>query len=168
MRRLLFALPFIAACCVSNAQVLHGGGRLSDDDREFMTKAAQGGRGEVELGKLAVRKGHSSRIRSFGSRMVSDHTKANRDLMRLAANYGVSLPSTMAPDEQDLYGQLRNMNGRDFDRAYAGHMLEDHQKDVADFDSERTQAKSPALRAFASRTLPTLRKHLKLAQSLGK
>jgi len=42
-----------------------------------MKKAAQGGMGEVMLGKLATAKGDSSDIKMYGQHMVTDHTKAS-------------------------------------------------------------------------------------------
>jgi putative membrane protein len=44
-------------------------------------------------------------------------------------------------------------------------MLDDHQKDVADFEKAAKSAKDADVKDFAARTLPTLQSHLQLAQS---
>jgi len=39
-----------------------------------------------------------------------------------------------------------------------------HRKDIAAFEAEAAHADDPDLRAFAARTLPTLRAHLQMAE----
>jgi putative membrane protein len=65
---------------------------LSSADRDFIMKAADGGRAEVELGQLAVSKASNSDVKAFAQRMVDDHGKANNELMQLAQTKGVTLP----------------------------------------------------------------------------
>jgi putative membrane protein len=45
------------------------------------------------------------------------------------------------------------------------HMVADHKKDIAEFEKEASSGKDPEIKAFAAKTLPTLREHLKLAQA---
>jgi len=41
-------------------------------------------------------------------------------------------------------------------------MLDDHVKDVAAFEKESTSGTDPDVKAFATKTLPTLKQHLKM------
>ncbi len=66
---------------------------LSVKDKTFMKKAARGGMMEVAMGKLAEQNGQSDDVKSFGKRMVTDHSKANDELKSIAAKKGVKLPS---------------------------------------------------------------------------
>ena len=59
-----------------------------------------------------------------------------------------------------------DMSGEDFDHAYMLDMVRDHTKDVAAFRTEAKTAKDPAIKNFASQTLPTLEEHLKQAKSI--
>lgn len=52
-----------------------GQNSLSTTDQQFVTKAAQGGLAEVQLGQLASQKASSSAVKQFGQRMVTDHTQ---------------------------------------------------------------------------------------------
>ena len=63
--------------------------KLQRTDRNFITKAAAGGRAEVELGRLAQGKASSDVVKQFGLRMVEDHGAANQELMQLAENKGM-------------------------------------------------------------------------------
>ena len=66
---------------------------LSAKDKTFMKKAAKGGMMEVAMGKLAEQNGQSEDVKSFGKRMVTDHSKANDELKSIATQKNVKLPS---------------------------------------------------------------------------
>ena len=60
----------------------------SAKDKTFMKKAAKGGMMEVAMGKLADQNGQSEDVKSFGKRMVTDHSKANEELKSIAEKKG--------------------------------------------------------------------------------
>jgi Predicted outer membrane protein len=136
------------------------------DDNDFMTEAAQGGMAEVELGKLAASKATSPEVKKFGQQMVTDHTKANNDLKALAAKKGMKLPAEVDSEAKSTMEDLKGRTGADFDKEYVENMYEDHKKDVADFQDEAKNASDPDVKAFASKTLPTLQKHLDMITAI--
>jgi len=137
-------------------------------DHKFVMDAAKGGLAEVELGKLAQDKGSSDQVKNFGKRMVDDHSKANDELQTLAKNKNITLPSDLDPKDKALKDRLSKLSGPAFDRAYMSAMLTDHRKDVNEFKMESTNGKDPDVKAFASKTLPTLEDHQNLAQQAEK
>jgi putative membrane protein len=143
-----------------------GMGNMSSADHEFVMDAAMGGLMEVELGRIAAQKGMSESVKQFGQRMVDDHSKANEELMTLAQSKGITLPTALDEKHQKDVTKLSAMSGADFDRAYSKMMLSDHNKDVKDFEKESTKGADADLKAFASKTLPTLQEHLQMAQAL--
>jgi putative membrane protein len=137
---------------------------LSSQDRKFIEEAAKGGMMEVHMGHMAVEHGMSAAVKSFGQRMVTDHGKANDELTALAKKKGITLP----PDDPKMAesSSLAKKNGADFDRAYAKDMVEDHQKDISEFEKEASSGSDPDVKSWASKTLPTLRSHLTEAKAL--
>jgi len=133
-------------------------------DQAWVTKVAQGGMAEVELGKLATEKAASDEVKKFGQRMVDDHSKANNELKTLAQNKKITLPADIGPKEKALRDRLTKLSGAAFDRAYMQAMLADHRQDVPEFRKEANTGKDPDVKAFAAKTLPTLEEHLKLAE----
>ena len=121
---------------------------------------------EVELGRVAAQKGTNDAVKQFGQRMVDDHSKANTELMSVASSKGVTLPTELDAKHKAELTKFSNMSATVFDRAYSKEMLDDHVKDVAAFDKESTKGTDADLKAFATRTLPTLQDHLKLAKAL--
>src|SRR2546429_4055644 len=139
-------------------------GQVSAADASFMKKAAAGGIAEVEMGKLAQDKASSADVKAFGKRMVDDHSKANDELKSLASQKGVDVPSEPGAKEKADMARLSKLSGAEFDRAYMKEMVNDHKKDVAEFQKESQSAKDADLKSWAGKTLPTLKEHLKMAQ----
>jgi putative membrane protein len=137
-------------------------------DRAFIEKAAAGGLAEVELGKLASGQASSSDVKKFGEMMVTDHSKANSQLMQIADAQQATPPKTLRPKDQAFYDRLSKMSGDEFDRAYMAHMVEDHEKDVAEFQKASTTASDASLKKFAADTLPVLQKHLQDARQVSR
>src|SRR4051812_7632270 len=147
----------------SAASMQKGGG-----DHMFVTKAAQGGMAEVELGKLASDKASNDQVKQFGQKMVDDHGKANDELKSIAQKKNITLPTDLSTKDKALKDRLSKLSGPAFDRAYMQAMLKDHRTDVNEFRMESQPGSDPDVKAFASKTLPTLESHLKLAQDDGK
>ena len=145
--------------------------QVGSADTTFAQKAAQGGMAEVKLGQLAVQNGSSDQVKQFGQRMVDDHSKAGDELKALAAQENITLPMGLNAKDQALVDRLQNMKGAAFDKAYMRDMVKDHQADIADFQKEANSGADARLKSFATRTLPTLQEHLRMAketsQSVG-
>ncbi len=135
-------------------------------DSHFVAEAASGGLAEVELGKMAQQKASSDKVKQFGQRMVTDHSKANDQLKQVAQQENLTLPTTMNAKDQATVTRLSALSGAEFDKAYMKDMLADHKKDVANFQKEANSGKDPGVKNFASQTLPVLQEHLKMVEDL--
>jgi len=133
---------------------------------DFSVKAASGGMMEVQPGKVAQDRAVSQRVKDFGAMMVSDHSKANDDLMARAKSLNIVLPPAPGADEQKMIDQLSKKTGRDFDKAYMDMMLDDHKKDIAEFKKAAEKCTNSSIKDFASQALPVLEKHLDSAQAI--
>jgi putative membrane protein len=158
-------LMSLAACLliVTGGMATRVAAAPADDD--FVMKAAQAGKMEVELGRLAAKKGRSAAVKSFGRRMVTDHTAAGNKLEILAAKKHISLPTEMDPEAHEAMQRLTALSGNAFDRAYMEIMVGDHEKAIAEFEMESTGGTDADIKAFAGKTLPTLKTHLRVARA---
>ncbi len=136
-------------------------------DQTFATQAARDGLAEVQLGQLAVEHAASPDVKQFGQRMVDDHGKANRELMALAEQKGIKVPTALDRKHQRAAARLATLHGAAFDRAYMQQMVQDHEADVKRFRTEAQQGTDPELKRFAATTLSTLEAHLDMARSLA-
>src|SRR6266446_5053129 len=125
---------------------------LSEKDKTFMKKAAKGGTMEVWMGNLAEKNGQSDDVKSFGKRMVTDHSKANDELKSIAAQKGVTLPGKEPTLKWDS------------DKVYVNMMVKDHEKDLAEFQEEAKTGSDPEVKKFAEDTAKVVQEHLDLAK----
>jgi len=139
---------------------------LNPDDRTFVEKAAVGGKAEVELGQLALQKAQNDQVKQFAQRMVTDHSQANSELVSMGDKMSLTLPTELDKEHQDIKDKLSKLSGAKFDKEYMKAMVDDHQKDVNEFQKASSNAINSDVKAFAAKTLPTLQQHLDLAKSI--
>ena len=137
-------------------------------DATFVKKAADGGMAEVSLAKLAQEKASNADVKSFAAKLEKDHSQANDDLKELASKKSITLPTEPSKNHKALHDKLAKLSGAEFDKAYVAAMLEDHQKDVREFSRVASSNGDADVKAFASKTLPTLKEHLQQVQDLSK
>ena len=135
-------------------------------DQTFVLDAASGGLMEVDLGKMTATNASSAKVKEFGKMMVTDHTKANNELKAIAAKKNITVPPAPAAKEQANIDELKAKKGADFDQAYVDMMVTDHKEDISKFEDEAKNGKDPDVKAFASKTLPVLNKHLQHIQMI--
>jgi putative membrane protein len=62
---------------------------------------------------------------------------------------------------------LQSLTGGQFDQVYLSDMAGDHTQAVSEFETASQSLSDPNLKKFATKTLPTLQKHSKMAQELN-
>lgn len=140
---------------------------VTGGDLAFMNDAAPGGMAEVELGKMAASKAQNAEVKAFGQKMVEDHSKAGEELKQMAAQKKVTLPPDVLPAHKQLMEKLSKLSGADFDKEYVAAMVEAHEKDVAAFENVSKTAADADVKAFATKTLPTLKMHLEMIKAMA-
>ena len=135
------------------------GGSLDKKDMKFVTMAAQGGMTEVMAGKTAEKKGMSATVKEFGAMMVKDHEKANAELKKIAMSKGVTPPPALDAKHTEELEAVSKKEGAAFDAAYLASQEKDHKATIELFEMEAKEGQDPELKAFATKTLPTLKMH---------
>jgi putative membrane protein len=134
--------------------------KMSQKDVNFIQKAAGGGAQEIANGKMAQTQAKSAEVKSIAARMVADHTRANNELTALAKQKGVTFNTAGV--------KAQNLGAGDFDRTYLKLSEEVHRSTIADFERAAKSSDDSQLRAWAAKTLPTLKQHLAMIQSAEK
>ena len=154
---------FAAALAVSASLV--AGSAYAASNAAFLKTAIQGDNAEIQMGQLAEQKGGTQNVRQFGQTLVTDHTKAKDQAMSVAQQLGVKAPSGIPAAAHKEYQKLQGMSGASFDREFASFMVKDHRKVINQFQRQ-AKSGSKATAALATKQLPTLRKHLQMAERL--
>lgn len=154
--------------CVALSTLLGSAGiaaAATSSDQTFMTKAIQGDMAEVQMGQLAQQKGGNQDVKSFGQMLVNDHQANEQKADKVASQIGVTPPASPSAKQQAAYQRLSKLSGAVFDRAFARAMVTDHKKNIAQFRREARGGHN-AVAQYAAQTLPTLRKHLRVAEQI--
>ena len=138
----------------------------ADTDRDFVMKASAAGLAEVNLGSMAAKQATNADVKKFGQNVVADHNKVNRELLRIADRKRFTPARAMDDTHRQLANRLAQLRGADFDRQFMGQIVKDHKEAIALFENEAKNGNDKDLKEFASKTLPALREHLKMAESL--
>jgi putative membrane protein len=139
------------------------GESLSGTDRNFLMTAGHGGHAEVILAQMAQKKAMNSEVKSLADQLEKDHSANNRELESLASSKGVKLPTDLDAEHKQVQSRLEKLDGAAFDKAYASEMVNGHKKMIALFE-QASKSKDADIRAYAEKTLPTLKEHLSHAQ----
>jgi putative membrane protein len=146
------AISLTGVLRAADTNVTGSGSSLSEKDKTFMKKAAKGGMMEVAMGQVAEQRAESDDVKSFGKRMVTDHSKANDELKSIASKKGVQLPSKEHSAKWTS------------DKTYMDIMVKDHEKDLAEFKEEASSGSDPDVKKFADDTAKMVQEHLDLAK----
>jgi putative membrane protein len=138
----------------------------STADTAFAIKAASGGIAEVAMGKLALTKSSDAKIKAFANMMITDHGKANTQLINIANAKHITLPSGPDTEHQMKMDSLSKLSGADFNKAYVDAMIAGHQKTLTLMQDEAKNGKETDLRSFAAQTAPIVQMHLDSIMSI--
>lgn len=125
-----------------------------------------GGMTEVEMGKLAADKASSSEVKKFATQMVTDHTKTNEELEKIAIGKSLKVPSALDAEHKAKLEMLSKTTGAEFDKAYVRAQVSGHEKMQQLLDHEAKNSKDADLKMFAEKTLPTVKGHYQMATEL--
>ena len=135
---------------------------------DFANKVAVATKFEIDTSQLALKYSKSQRVKDFANQMISDHQRAGQDFKAALAEANVEAPK----DQLDVvhtakYAKLRVFTTEDsFDSAYIDAQVAAHKDAVATFKDYASNGPTPAVKAFAEKTLPTLEHHLTTIEGL--
>ena len=132
----------------------------------FMNQTATEGMAEVEMGKVASDHALSSEVRQFAAQMISDHTKANEELDKIASEKLLRVPKDLDAEHKAKIDILRKKTGAEFDKSYMQAQVSDHDKMQQLLAAEVTNGKNANLKKFAVKILPTVTEHYQMAKEL--
>ncbi len=140
---------------------------VDETDQTFMKNAAMGDEAEIQLGQMAQEKASSPGVKSFGQRMIKDHSDADDKLKNIAKSQHIALSVDLDPQHKNAAASLSRLSGPQFDQAYMNLMVQEHTKDVNDFKKEAADAHDGTIKQFAAATLPVLESHLNEAEQVA-
>jgi putative membrane protein len=157
---IMFALAITVMPPVAAGALTHL--NVNEQDRTFLRKAHQGNLAEIQAGQAAQDMGASQAVKDLGARLVSDHTKMDDDVSRVAKQAGVDLPDKPSAAQRRQLGEVAGKSGEAFDRAWLATQIAGHRQSLANGATELRKGSSPEVKQLATDAKPIVQKHLDL------
>jgi putative membrane protein len=162
-----FLAYLVLAAGIAGLSAAPNGSDASIGDKHFVSEALKGGQAEVLMGQLAEQKGNSSDVKSFGRRMVKDHTKMGDQMKSVASEEGITPPTSPTIMQQAEIKKLKGLSGDDFDQEYIKAMVKDHESDLNDFKKEAQGGTSAKVKDAASQGATIISEHLDMIRQVA-
>ena len=141
---------------------------ISDADRKFLVKDAQGSLYEQALGRLAQRRATGRDVKAYAERIVTDHDTANQALQDLAMAKGVTLPTAMTAADQRRLAGMDARTARSFDAAFVKEAIRINADDKSAAAAETAQTQDADIKDFLSKFSAMDSDHERMALALRK
>jgi putative membrane protein len=140
----------------------------SDDDKKFLTMAAQSDQNEIALSKSAEQKATNPAVKAFAEKMITEHTQMTASMKPFVDAWGLTPPAGPDADHQKELDKLNGLSGNDFDKAYMKDMVSDHSKALSAFTTEAKDTKDAKFRAAVIKGKTAVAAHKNMAYDLEK
>lgn len=134
---------------------------------DFAMKASVGNTFEVEESKLALKQAKSPKLKTFAKKMIQDHTMAEKKLGMAAKASGAMVEMKLDDPHQAMVTALQGKSGADFDKAYTADQVQAHQDTAALLTTYKESGDDAKLKAWATKTLPTVEMHAKMIGAIS-
>ena len=151
--------------------------KLSSAELQIVAHVHRVNQFEIDLGKLAQKKGTSTDIKDFGKMLVDDHQAADKNAMALVKDHGQKIPKEMTTNEEDkneikdnklAYNRMKKETGAAFDKDFLDTVVKGHEKELAKTDSAIGEVQSDDLKTMLKDIKPVLQRHADRARELQK
>ena len=148
------------------------GNRVNDANIAALVLAANNA--DVAYAHIALAKAQDPRVKQFAETMINDHSAVNKAATDLVTRLGVTpADNTMSLDLRDkaeeIRDELREQDGKDFDRAYLRNEIKYHEDVLEMVDKVLIpSAMNGDLRSLLTSVRPAFAAHLEHAKQLQK
>lgn len=144
------------------------GVQQAKDTQIFFETLGSAGDYEVQAGRLAQERGHDPAVKEFGTKMVTDHTEAGKEVEALAAKKNLKLSHALLKKHKDMLDKLRKKTKPDeFDAEYRAQMVASH-KEALDLLQKQSSSPDADVAGLANKLLPKIQEHAQMAEQLPK
>ncbi len=141
---------------------------LSSDDVLFLENAKEFNDCLVGASEIVIQRSSNSQIKSFANDLVSEHRRLAEQLKQLTAEKKLSVSALISEENRAALENVKSATGANLDRVYTKTFGIDAQlKEIDLFQTASKSASDPAIKSFAEKTLPVLRKQLNSAKKLS-
>ena len=167
MKMLFFAVVALKAAAILTIPAF-AADKVPDATQDFIAKASVANQFEIDTSKLALKYGKSEDVKKFAQDMIDDHTKIGDEFKATLKAANIAPPAEgLDLAHKAKYAKLRVFTTEaGFDGSYVAEQLSAHEEAVTLFKDHAANDPTPAIKEFASKTLPKLEHHLEMVKGL--
>ncbi len=139
---------------------------ITNTDRQFLIKDAQGGAYEIAIAALAQQRTSREDVRAYASRLIADHATYNQALQELGRAKGIELPTDMTAEDRVRLNGLNVYTGSTADRSFIEEAIRVNAEDKQDAAEEAAKTSDPDIRAFLRKFEAVDAEHERMALAL--
>jgi predicted outer membrane protein len=151
----------------SSSQAVDSQPKLNATDARYLQDESAAGAAMVKMAQLGEKKALREETRSFAGMLVNDHTKANVELVSLAAAKGVELTGLRVEKDVSMQMNMEQVRAEDFDKQFLVLMIRGHEACVKNSKRASIDAVDNDVKALAEKMLPSQQMHLVKAKELS-
>jgi putative membrane protein len=127
---------------------------------------------DIEAGNLAKKKAKQEDVHGYAHRMITEHTDVNQQAKDLVKKLNVTpkdnpISQSLKADGKKNLDKLKNLSGKEFDKAYIDGEIALHEKVINAADNKLVpNVKNEELKALLVKVRPSLVSHLEHAQKI--
>jgi len=140
---------------------------LNETDAAFLKTVAQDSQFDIRASEMAQTHSDDERLKEYAETSVADNKRIERQLITLAEEKNVQLPSSPDKAQQAELKKLEQLKGKDFDQAYVKHLGSAYQFDLVErFKRTAERSVDVDVRGFARTNLPRVNIRYSMVNSL--
>ncbi|HEY2584685.1 MAG TPA: DUF4142 domain-containing protein [Tepidisphaeraceae bacterium] len=133
-------------------------------DQHFIKEAAADNQFEIQLGQFVEQKAQNQQVKQLAQEMVQDHQQAQQQLEQVAKQMNMQVPTELEQWQQAKLQHMQRHQGEMMERAFTFDEVGAHHTDILKYQYEAEHAQNEQLKQYAQQTIPTLEKHMRLAE----
>lgn len=133
---------------------------VQENDAQFLVNVAEMNLEEIMLGQLAKHNGILPQTRSLGISLENSHLRLQQQLVKLSKEKSIVIPIVPTDKTKEIFSHLRLIEGIEFDNMYCQKRIESHTSAITLFEKISKNTKDMEVQAFASATMPILKKQI--------
>jgi putative membrane protein len=139
---------------------------LTAPDKQFILDAATAILAETAYSKTADALSPDVAVKALGHLMINHFADMLAELTALGQKHDLILPTEIEIKVVAANDALAKMKGKEFDRTFLQHIIDDHIAMLVLFDAESKVVSDADLRAWVDKNRPILQGHLDKAKEL--
>ena len=135
--------------------------RKEEKDADFVAETVAANYAEISLAKLATQKSDNPQIKEIAQLLEKEHGKLLEDLQTFASLKAITVPSEEKDEAKRKIEDLtKEENVKDFNKEWCKTMVDQHEKNIKEFESRLEKTEDADLKILIDQKLPDLRAHL--------